>query len=108
LSQISLANKPECEVNYILGVTRMKESANPLFANIQKWSNPSFWFLYRKTGFDRSIRKVISDSYELIEVASPKIIPDAKIANLLKEKKVFIKNKLMVVKYGSTSFISLF
>jgi hypothetical protein len=30
--------------------------------------------------------KVISDSYELIEVASPKIKPDAKIANLLKEK----------------------
>jgi 2',3'-cyclic-nucleotide 2'-phosphodiesterase (5'-nucleotidase family) len=89
--QIALANKPECEgVNYILEVIRMKEYVSLLFANIQSGGTWSFGSFIGK--LDLTIQNGISDIYELIEVDSPNIKPDAKIANLLKEKK-FIKNK---------------
>jgi hypothetical protein len=48
---------------------------------------PDFWFIYWKIRFNYSNGRVISDIYELIEVDSPNIKPDAKIANLLKEKR---------------------
>jgi hypothetical protein len=86
-----LANKPECEgVNYIRGDTH--ESTKPIVCKYSKWWNLSFWFIYWKIRFNYSKRKKVSDIYELIEVDS-NIKPDAKIANLLKEKNLFIKNK---------------
>jgi hypothetical protein len=85
LSQIALANKPECEGLIIFWGDTLKSTVN--YLQIFKVVEPDFGSFIGKLRFDRSNGRVISDSYELIEVASPKIIPDAKIANLLKEKK---------------------
>jgi hypothetical protein len=65
----------------------------PIVCKYSKWWNLSFWFIYWKIRFNYSKRKSNKRHLRLIEVDSPNIKPDAKIANLLKEKNLFIKNK---------------
>jgi 2',3'-cyclic-nucleotide 2'-phosphodiesterase (5'-nucleotidase family) len=102
--QISLANKPECEgVNYIFGGDTHERVRKPIICKYSKVVEPgAFGSFIGKLDLIVQDGKVISDSYELIEVASPKIIPDAKIANLLKEKESVYQEQINTVVGYST------
>ncbi|MBX9889011.1 MAG: bifunctional metallophosphatase/5'-nucleotidase [Flavobacteriaceae bacterium] len=102
--QIALANKPECEgVNYILGGDTHERVRKPIVCKYSKVLEPgAFGSFIGKLDLTILDGKVISDSYELIEVASPKIKPDPKIANLLKEKESVYQEQINTVVGYST------
>lgn len=102
--QIALANKPECEgVNYILGGDTHERVRKPIVCKYSKVVEPgAFGSFIGKLDLTILDGKVISDSYELIEVASPKIKPDPKIANLLKEKESVYQEQINTVVGYST------
>mgnify|MGYP003670790906 CR=1 FL=1 len=102
--QISLANKPECEgVNYILGGDTHERVRKPIVCKYSKVVEPgAFGSFIGKLDLTIQDGKVIGDSYELIEVASPKIIPDAKIADLLKDKESVYQEQINTVVGYST------
>ena len=102
--QIALANKPECEgVNYILGGDTHERVRKPIVCKYSKVVEPgAFGSFIGKLDLTILDGKVISDSYELIEVASPKIKPDPKIANLLKEKESVYQEQINTIVGYST------
>jgi sulfur-oxidizing protein SoxB len=102
--QIALANRTECEgVNYILGGDTHERVRKPIVCKYSKVVEPgAFGSFIGKLDLTVQDGKVISDSYELIEVASPKIIPDAKIADLLKEKESVYQEQINTVVGYST------
>jgi S-sulfosulfanyl-L-cysteine sulfohydrolase len=86
--QIALANSPECQgVDYILGGDTHERVRKPIVCKYSKVVEPgAFGSFIGKLDLTILNGKVIEDHYELLEVNSPKIKPDAKIQQLLKEK----------------------
>jgi len=86
--QIALADKPECEgVNYILGGDTHERVRKPIIGKYAKVVEPgAFGSFIGKLDLTIQNGKVIHDTYELVEVNSPKLKPDTKIEKLLKEK----------------------
>lgn len=86
--QIALANSKECEgVDYILGGDTHERVRKPIICKYSKVVEPgAFGSFIGKLDLVVQNGKVIEDRYELVEVNSPKIKPDAKIQQLLKEK----------------------
>ena len=86
--QIALANDPVCKgVDYILGGDTHERVRKPIECKYAKVVEPGAFGsfigqldLYVKDG------KVIRDEYALLEVASDKITPDPKVAEIVKEK----------------------
>ncbi|MEO8516413.1 MAG: 5'-nucleotidase C-terminal domain-containing protein [Flavobacterium sp.] len=86
--QIALANRPECEgVNYILGGDTHERVRKPIVCKYSKVVEPgAFGSFIGKLDLTIQNGKVLHDNYELVEVNSPKLKPDAAIQTLLKEK----------------------
>lgn len=97
--QISLANMPECEgVNYILGGDTHERVRKPIICKYAKVVEPgAFGSFIGKLDLTINNGKVISDSYELIEVNSPKIKADKKIDALLVENEKSFKSDINTV-----------
>lgn len=86
--QIALANSPECKgVDYILGGDTHERVRKPIICKYSKVVEPgAFGSFIGKLDLTILNGKVIDDHYELLEVNSPKIKPDAKIQQLLTDK----------------------
>lgn len=102
--QIALANSPECEgVNYILGGDTHERVRKPIVCKYAKVVEPgAFGSFIGKLDLTVENGKVTSDSYELIEVNSPKIKPDPKIQQLLKDKEALYQDSINKVLGYST------
>ena len=85
--QIALANMPECEgVNYILGGDTHERVRKPIVCKYSKVVEPgAFGSFIGKLDLTIENGKVTHDSYDLLEVHSPKIKADKKIQQLLVE-----------------------
>jgi sulfur-oxidizing protein SoxB len=102
--QIALANRPECEgVNYILGGDTHERVRKPILCKYSKVVEPgAFGSFIGKLDLTILNGKVTEDNYELLEVDSPKIKPDAAIEKLLIEKESIYKEKInQVIGYST-------
>jgi 2',3'-cyclic-nucleotide 2'-phosphodiesterase (5'-nucleotidase family) len=83
--QIALANMPECEgVNYILGGDTHERVRKPIVCKYSKVVEPgAFGSFIGKLDLTIENGKVTNDSYDLLEVHSPKIKADKEIQQLL-------------------------
>lgn len=102
--QIALANSKECEgVDYILGGDTHERVRKPIVCKYSKVVEPgAFGSFIGKLDLVIQNGKVIEDHYELIEVNSPKIKPDAKIQQLLKDKETLYHESINEVLGYST------
>jgi len=102
--QIALANRPECEgVNYILGGDTHERVRKPIVCKYSKVVEPgAFGSFIGKLDLVIENGKVIHDNYELLEVNSPKLKPDTKIQQLLKEKETLYQESINQVLGYST------
>ena len=102
--QIALANSKECEgVDYILGGDTHERVRKPIVCKYSKVVEPgAFGSFIGKLDLKIQNGKVIEDHYELIEVNSPKIKPDAKIQQLLKDKETLYHESINEVLGYST------
>ncbi len=102
--QIALADKPECEgVNYILGGDTHERVRKPIICKYSKVVEPgAFGSFIGKLDLVIQDGKVIQDNYELVEVNSPKLKPDTKIQELLKEKEaIYHENINQILGYST-------
>jgi S-sulfosulfanyl-L-cysteine sulfohydrolase len=102
--QIHLANLPECEgVNYILGGDTHERVRTPIQCKYSKVVEPgAFGSFIGKLDLTIKDGKVISDTYELLEVESSKIKPCKEIAQLLeKEESVYRENINSIIGYST-------
>ncbi|RTY94511.1 bifunctional metallophosphatase/5'-nucleotidase [Flavobacterium sp. GSP27] len=97
--QIALANRPECEgVNYILGGDTHERVRKPIVCKYSKVVEPgAFGSFIGKLDLTILNGKVIDDNYELLEVDSPKIKPDATIEKLLIEKEFVYQEQINTI-----------
>jgi 2',3'-cyclic-nucleotide 2'-phosphodiesterase (5'-nucleotidase family) len=86
--QINLANLPECEgVDYILGGDTHERVRKPIQGKYAKVVEPgAFGSFVGKLDLRVENGKIVSDTYELVEVQSDKLKPDPEIQRLLSEK----------------------
>lgn len=109
--QIALANRPESEgVHYILGGDTHERVRKPIVCKYSKVVEPgAFGSFIGKLDLTILNGKIIEDNYELIEVESPKIIPDAKIEKLLQEKESVYQEKInQVIGYSTIPLFRYF
>lgn len=94
--QIALANMPECEgVDYILGGDTHERVRKPIQCKYAKVVEPgAFGSFIGKLDLTIQDGKVIKDHYELLEVDSPKIEPDKKIATILADNEAIYKEHI--------------
>jgi len=94
--QIALANMPECEgVNYILGGDTHERVRKPIVCKYAKVVEPgAFGSFIGKLDLTINDGKVISDSYELLEVSPAKIKADKKIEQLLVDNESVYKEHI--------------
>ncbi|MGZ5221241.1 MAG: bifunctional metallophosphatase/5'-nucleotidase, partial [Chitinophagaceae bacterium] len=102
--QISLANMPECEgVNYILGGDTHERVRKPIECKYAKVVEPgAFGTFIGKLDLTVKNGKVISDKYELLEVAPSKLRPDKGIQNILVENESIYKREIETIAGYST------
>ncbi len=102
--QIALANMPECEgVNYILGGDTHERVRKPIECKYAKVVEPgAFGSFIGKLDLVVKDGKVISDSYELIEVDPTEIKPDVAVNEILTEmESTYIDHINEVVGYST-------
>jgi 2',3'-cyclic-nucleotide 2'-phosphodiesterase (5'-nucleotidase family) len=102
--QIALANLPECKgVDYILGGDTHERIRKPIVCKYSKVVEPgAFGSFIGKLDLNIKDGKVISDTYDLVEVAANKIKPDAKVSKLLKDKQANYLSEIETVVGYST------
>jgi sulfur-oxidizing protein SoxB len=102
--QIALANRTECEgVNYILGGDTHERVREPIVCKYSKVVEPgAFGSFIGKLDLTILNGKIIEDKYELLEVDSPKIKPDAAIEKLLIQKESVYQEQINTVVGYST------
>jgi 2',3'-cyclic-nucleotide 2'-phosphodiesterase (5'-nucleotidase family) len=102
--QIALANMPECEgVHYILGGDTHERVRKPIECKYSKVVEPgAFGSFIGKLDLTIKDGKVISDKYDLLEVASSKLKADKKIQSLLVQNEVLYKEHIETIVGYST------
>lgn len=97
--QIYLANQPECEgVNYILGGDTHERVRTPIECKYAKVVEPgAFGSFIGKLDLTIQNGQVISDKYELIEVAPNKTKADKEIQKLLEQNESVYKEHIQQV-----------
>lgn len=102
--QLALANMPECEgVHYILGGDTHERVRKPIICKYAKVVEPgAFGSFIGKLDVTIQNGKVIADTYELLEVASPKIKADKKIQHLLVQNEESYKEHINTIVGYST------
>lgn len=97
--QIYLANQPECEgVNYILGGDTHERVRTPIQCKYAKVVEPgAFGSFIGKLDLTIQNGQVISDKYELIEVAPNKTKADKEIQKLLDQNESVFKEQIQQV-----------
>jgi 2',3'-cyclic-nucleotide 2'-phosphodiesterase (5'-nucleotidase family) len=88
--QISLANMPESEgLNYILGGDTHERVRKPIVCKYAKVVEPgAFGSFVGKLNLTIEKGKVTSDSYELLEVAQTKLVPNKNIEKILNDTEI--------------------
>lgn len=94
--QLALANSEECNgVDYILGGDTHERVRKPIVCKYAKVVEPgAFGSFIGKLDLNIQHGKVISDSYELLEVSTKKLKADKKIDALLEEKEKQFKHEI--------------
>jgi len=97
--QIALANMPECEgINYILGGDTHERVRKPIQCMYAKVVEPgAFGSFIGKLDITIKDGKVVSDKYDLLEVASNKIKPNKNVAKLLEDNEATYKEHINTV-----------
>lgn len=109
--QINLANLPECEgVDYILGGDTHERVRKPIQAKYSKVVEPgAFGSFVGKLDLKIEDGKVISDSYQLLEVKSDENKPDPVIQKIIaKNEEPFQEDILQIAGYSTVPLYRYF